>query len=440
MPSAGNQQDAKVIIENLKKELQKAHDVIEAQSIAIQTLKKAAVSADHDDLEHSSEDESEANGTQLPKLFRDLDGLPRCSECGWEAVDGLCQSCETEHEYASDDEREALKELGPAAGTSTDHDMLNPDRQLAPRGTTPLLDVEPVTVSPISSNLFHPYVNRDVELNTLLTRGATKLMCVTFMLEYAKPTGIVAWADDALFDEFSGPGMKTGDRWKIHLGRRICLADDDLDGSAFVEELVEEAMIFPPTDRAEKGLWETVLEEGRTWVTRPAVARPSTEGGLQNAGEDQSTDEEYDSDDSLTTYTRGYRERLDRALEVTSDEEREQRASALFVDEYADSEPEDDMDLDSDPDWLFGADRVFDSTEDDDESQTQETGAAGAISTSGAGPPVDSEAVDEGIMSDADSDFDSDETMSGDEVIIEESREHIRRVNMAAQWPREMYI
>ncbi|KAI0047419.1 hypothetical protein FA95DRAFT_1559139 [Auriscalpium vulgare] len=433
MPSAGNQQDANLIIENLKKELQKARrDLIEAQSIAIQTLKKAAASANRDDSElHSaSEDESEANGTQLPNLFHDLDGLPRCSDCGWEAVDGICQFCGTEHEQTSGDEREALRALGPAAGTSTNDDMLNPDRQLAPRGTTPLLDIEPVTVPVVSSTLIQPYRNREDELTTLLARGATRLMCVTFMLEYAEPTGIVAWADDALFDEFSGPGMKTGDRWKIHLGRRIHLAEDDLDGSVFVEELVEEAVIFPPTDRAEQGRWETVLEEGRIWVTRPAAA---TEGGPQDVGEGECTDKDWSKVEWRTTYTKGYQERLYRALEVTSDEEREQRASALFVDEYADSEPEDGMDLDSDSDWLLRADRAWDSIEDDDDSQTQETGAAAAISTSGAGLPVGSDAVDEGIMSDADSDFDSDETMSGDEDILEEGRAYLTRAGMAAK-------
>ena len=82
------------------------------------------------------------------------------------------------------------------------------------------------------------------EYTQLLRRGATRLMCETFYLEFTKEDGIFAWADQNLYEEFSGPLMLPGDFWKIHLGRRIELDEDDLDGGQFLEELLEDALYF----------------------------------------------------------------------------------------------------------------------------------------------------------------------------------------------------
>lgn len=65
----------------------------------------------------------------------------------------------------------------------------------------------------------------------LLARGATRLMCETFELQFTPDAGIVAWADQDLFDEFTGDGVKRGDRWKNRLGRRVELDGEDVDGS-----------------------------------------------------------------------------------------------------------------------------------------------------------------------------------------------------------------
>lgn len=107
----------------------------------------------------------------------------------------------------------------------------------------------------------------DVEFLTLLSRGATALMCFTFSLTYSDEEGIIAYADQELFDTFSGPAMRHGDHWAIHLGRRVELDEDDLDGSIFIEALLEDAIVFPLRDRQ----WHTVFIDSpayRTWVTK----------------------------------------------------------------------------------------------------------------------------------------------------------------------------
>lgn len=76
----------------------------------------------------------------------------------------------------------------------------------------------------------------------------------------------VAWADDQLFAEYSNDLICDGEKWKIYLGRRIYLHQNDPDGSIFIEELLEEIMKAPQPDQ-----WETV-KEGDTWVTRPVAA------------------------------------------------------------------------------------------------------------------------------------------------------------------------
>ena len=89
-------------------------------------------------------------------------------------------------------------------------------------------------------------------------------MIETFSLEFTPQDGIFAWADQELFDEFSGPAMKVGHKWRIHLGRKIMLDEDDLDGSEFVEGLLEDALLFP----MDFARWETVQEVPGIWTTR----------------------------------------------------------------------------------------------------------------------------------------------------------------------------
>ena len=113
---------------------------------------------------------------------------------------------------------------------STINQAIHHDRSLVPRGNTPLLEDNGIL-------LRHPppveyrQKNREDEYKELLRRGATRIMCETFHLEFSQQHGIYAWADPQLFEEFSGPEMENGDFWKIHLGRRISLDEDDEDGS-----------------------------------------------------------------------------------------------------------------------------------------------------------------------------------------------------------------
>ena len=72
----------------------------------------------------------------------------------------------------------------------TDHESLNSDRRLAPRGYTPLRDL------PDSESIPDIYKDRLKEYEDLLRRGATREMCEQFLLEYTHEKGIVAWADD----------------------------------------------------------------------------------------------------------------------------------------------------------------------------------------------------------------------------------------------------
>lgn len=94
-------------------------------------------------------------------------------------------------------------------------------------------------------------------------------------MEFKQKTGMVAWADQSLYQTFAGPAMQKGDFWKIHFGRCIELDDDDLDGSQFIEDLLEDALIFPlRSDLSNRTheRWETIEETPGIWATRPMAS------------------------------------------------------------------------------------------------------------------------------------------------------------------------
>ena len=133
-----------------------------------------------------------------------------------------------------------------------------------PRGDLPLLD-HPLQAHP---SLPHLYKKRRAEYEELLRRGATPAMCGTFQLEFFKDSGIVAGANEDLMEEFGGEAME-GCRWKIYLGRRVQLEEEDLDGTMCLEGLLEDALYFcPPTDR-----WITMRSKKYedVWVTMPPM-------------------------------------------------------------------------------------------------------------------------------------------------------------------------
>lgn len=293
----------------------------------------------------------------------------------------------------------------------TDHDEMLSDRYPTPRGTTPLLDLQ-VATDTTMPNHYREFHDRTAEYRELLRRGATPQMCRQFCLEFTPEAGIVAWADYELQAEFGGLAMRIGDDWKIQLGRRVTLEASDKDGSQFLEDLLDEIVHHP--------LWETVQERPGIWLTRPRWHR----------------DDPRDPDDAFSSHdvwnTNGMR--------------------AIHLDDY------DRMELDSSDD----------DTSADDRSEPE--GEGGTADGDGGGPslaiegtacrdsPVDSGAIEAGLMDfstkdtdstdsdfdsnedlcedfliddtdSADSDFDSNEELSGDELVVEQAG------TIFAMWP-----
>lgn len=79
---------------------------IEAQQLEITELRKTirkllAKNEEEEsetDSEHSSDDGGDADGLEEP-LWDDLERIVRCTSCGWEIVESLCQGCYTEFQW-----------------------------------------------------------------------------------------------------------------------------------------------------------------------------------------------------------------------------------------------------------------------------------------------------------------------------------------------------
>ena len=165
---------------------------------------------------------------------------------------------------------------------------MSEDRQTAPRGTTPLLDAPPEGfIIPLT------YRGREWEYYQLLRRGATRFMCEQFQLGFTQAEGIVASANDYLYQEFSSDEMEEGDVWKIYLGRRIELDEEDVDGTDFIEGLLEDGALFVP----DACRWTTVKEAPKLWVTRPNMKISRHEAESDDEGEDIIEDEDDDDDE-----------------------------------------------------------------------------------------------------------------------------------------------
>ncbi|KDR78013.1 hypothetical protein GALMADRAFT_138171 [Galerina marginata CBS 339.88] len=181
--------------------------------------------------QEESDAEQEGGGHEsLPAPF-ELDeyyGSYFCTECIGEVVEGNYAQISS-YDYAFQ------------VPASTETQAIHPDRSLVPRGDTPLREIPVSAQGPPTQ---YRGASRPEEYSELLRRGATRMMCETFNLEYTYEGGIYAWADTDLFEEFSGSLMRPEDQWKIHLGRRISLDEDDIDGSAFIEGLLEDAQVF----------------------------------------------------------------------------------------------------------------------------------------------------------------------------------------------------
>lgn len=270
---------------------------------------------EYDDGETDEEDE-------LQEPIDDA-GVPRCVRCAGEVVEGACHFCATEHVWVPEFYEES---------NATDSHVVALDRSLVPRGDTPLCDAIRFKKTP------HGYSKAD--FTHLLKRGATRLMVETFSLEFTPEDGIFAWADQELFDEFSGPAMKVGHKWRIHLGRKIMLDEDDLDGSEFVEGLLEDALLFP----VDFARWETMQEVTGIWTTRMGkgdaerLKEPLTfeeedeEGaeGVEGVGEEGEGDREGEQDTERPIVDLEYYEATD--VESDDSEEFEDETLAMVLD------------------------------------------------------------------------------------------------------------
>ncbi|KAA1466669.1 hypothetical protein DENSPDRAFT_868594 [Dentipellis sp. KUC8613] len=367
----------------------------------------------------------------------------RCTSCAWEVIQGICQGCGLEHAYDAEREDEIYQRLH--GSISTAETLTHSDRQLPPRGTTPLLEVETFIV-PLQYR-----GSREDEFCALLARGASRLMCETFHLEYTPEGGIVAWADTDLFEEFSGPKMKKGHFWKICLGRRIILDEDDMDGSQFIEGLVEEAMVFPISESRRKpwGMWETVLEENTKdtiWVTRPVSgAFPESHGDDDTSGDedededdwetssgevdssqaDDDNDDEGDDDADGEGEGEGYADV--ESIEPDESVGPEEQEEDLIINDYeASNIGSDDMEVDFEPAWYYSPSEGTDEPDEDQDSQ--EMVDQGHADEGQAEPNDGAHAIDieppleDGVSeSSADSDFDMDEELSGDEEVLRDA-------------------
>ncbi|KAJ7900392.1 hypothetical protein B0H14DRAFT_3423752 [Mycena olivaceomarginata] len=153
----------------------------------------------------------------------------------------------------------------------TRNEAVDPDRLPQPRGDTPLRD--------------------DGHILSRLRPRRDPLDVRNLNLEFDAENGIAAWADEDLYGDYAGPLMQKGDFWKIMLGRRIQLEEDDPDGSLFIEALLEDALIFP----TKRGPWETVEESPGIWVTRPVYDQPGNpSASASDSGGQQSQSQQDD--------------------------------------------------------------------------------------------------------------------------------------------------
>lgn len=292
------------------------------------------------------------------------------------------------------------------------------DRFPQPRGTTPLLEVDPADDRPRG---WHGTYNA---LEALLARGATRLMIATFQMTFDEEEGIVAWADDEIYERFSGPGMKPGDQWKIMLGRRIKLDVDDLDGSIFIEDLLEDAVTnrFPANPT-----WETVRLEGdpKVWVTRPIGERPLDDDVTEGDDSGEESGDEMEEDNNLTgADERPNEQKANQGSngQVDHNQVVETESPVLHFDDYepSDIDPQDLPHI-VEPLLTIADEPAGDSDHDDDYWISEDSDDEVLSNPADSGcPKVEAANEDDQMrVSDSDppgSDWDSDDDLSGDDV------------------------
>ncbi|KAH6871866.1 hypothetical protein BKA70DRAFT_1354407 [Coprinopsis sp. MPI-PUGE-AT-0042] len=190
------------------------------------------------DDEHSSSVYSDNGSDEEPQVVWDgSHNIWLCLDCLAEIDGTVCIQCGKEYEVESKSEHTTPTAVSQAE--HTDQPELHLTRIPDWRRSSPV---------------------KIEEYRQLISRGATPLMISTFSLCFSAEEGIIAHADDTLFDEFSGPAMEEDGVWKIYLGSKIMTA------ASFLEGLLEDAVVFRRTTHG----WDTVLLEERVWETRPS--------------------------------------------------------------------------------------------------------------------------------------------------------------------------
>jgi hypothetical protein len=365
---------------------------------------------DSDTTDDSNSEDDEENGIPEPIVVSDTDGdLYFCTACAHEVVDGECTCCGLKHQWKEvspsrlppsprrQTEYAYISQGMGAESASTNTQAVHQDRSLVRRGNTPLpfFPFSECTGPPAN---YTPL--RVEEYIQLRRRGATRLMCETFDLEFSDEKGIFAHADTDLYEEFAGPRMRDGDVWKIHLGRRISLDEDDLDGSEFIEGLIEDALLFPlrrAVSKQKSEIWETEEESPGIWVTKLKAQEKLTV---------RITDE--DEDDEAYEDVMIYYQKYDDELVKPPTEDVPVHLKNYMFDHDDDLEGDKDA-MEEDPGYAWHPatlDGVWPSSSDEEDQLDQEEGTS----------TLDGDQDMDSISSDsADSDFDDEEVSTEDE-------------------------
>ncbi|KAL0573582.1 hypothetical protein V5O48_008378 [Marasmius crinis-equi] len=260
------------------KELRRLRSALRAFTVDDEPVKKeedasmdAALSNKRDESEDEVEfvedgpEDDEDDGDEMDPVWDVHDECYRCARCAFEIAEYMCQHCGKS--FASY-ECEEDPNGDPVPRT---HDVFFEQHEdhlrLTPRGDTPVQVVDPARLR--SDTIAHGYEDRVDEYKALVSRGATRLMCETFYLEFTREFGIMLDMQDDLFDEWAGDGLSECESWKVVLGRELKLEEGDEDGSIYVDTHLEQCLLFPSICLN----WETVQEAPGRWITRPVLPK-----------------------------------------------------------------------------------------------------------------------------------------------------------------------
>lgn len=403
---------------------------------------------DYDMASQESDASDEEDDTevilQTELVWDDADSVYRCPKCHYEVIDGVCQGCATFFKWTEEHD----EMLGEAAPTD-ENCAMSLDRVLVRRGTTPL-DVLPPNL-PVPDT----YANSPTEFQSLMRRGVTVAMCLRYKLRFTRKHGIVARADEDLFDLVGNPAMEETDEWQIYLGCRIQLHSYDEDGREFLIDLLEDALIYPLRSEFSNCFserWETFVKDPSiypvVWITRP-MSKSGPAGADNHKDPDDSADEGDNVPDfevngqpnAVGSYWEYdlIRQAEDAALDPTYGGWN--RPPIGYVWDAYESESEADEDANDDPTTREGSwdptqeDIAFPSEYEEDDMEgaggdLDEAGAENDAENSVGEYEMDGEMDEEGDETTsgtvvvrqeddiAGSDFDSDEELSGDEFVM----------------------